>query len=81
MDIGKKGKAMDGIKGTFDLYGLGDGDMLFDDYKPASASVNAFTAAADPSARTGEYWKPEAPVIDAAVIDNFRDMVFGLDKK
>lgn len=72
---------MSGIKSTFDLYGMGDGDELFADFKPDSANVSSFAKAADPAARTGEYWKPVAPAIDAAVIDNFRDMVFGLDKK
>ena len=68
---------MDGIKGTFDLYGLGDGGKLFDDYKPATPTVNSFSKAADPATRTGEYWKPAAHAPDAATIENFRDMVFG----
>ena len=70
---------MDSIKGTFDAFGLGDGDKLFADYKPASEANNVFTKAADPAARTGEYWKPAEPPVDVAVINNFRDMVFGND--
>ncbi len=80
MGFVEKALDMDSIKGTFDLYGIGDGKTLFDDYEPASASANAFAKAADPAARVGEYWKPAATVPDVAMMDNFRDMVFGKDR-
>ena len=73
---------MDGKKGisdTFGLYGLGDGSKLFDDYVPVSDLVKSFTLSADVSARAGEYWKPAAEPVEHAVLQNFRDMIFGND--
>lgn len=77
MGFGKKGFAMDGIKGTFDLYGMGDGNQLFSDFEPAKGTTNAFAKAADPTARTGEYWKPAESEPAPAVLENFREMVLG----
>lgn len=69
-----------GIKDSFSLYGLGDGKTLFDDYAPASDLNESFAQSADPAARTGEYWKPAPEPVSPAVIDNFRDMIFGKDQ-
>lgn len=73
---------MDGTKGisdTFGFYGLGDGNRLFEDYVPVSDLVKSFTQSADVSARVGEYWKPAAEPVEPAVLQNFRDMIFGSD--
>ena len=67
------------ISDTFDLYGLGDGKTLFDDYVHPSDLAQAFTTSADASARTGEYWKPVAEPVESAVMENFRAMILGND--
>jgi len=70
------------ISGGFNNFGLGDGDMLFSDIEallPASPLNTAFTGSADHGAAKGQYWKPEEPASDPAVMDNFRAMILGND--